>query len=88
MKNLLMKNFFLVSVVLALTALALFGCVQKTPQSPQTTAAATATIAATTSIEVDSLLDSFDASLNEASSAGSEADTIPNEFDASLLNES
>ncbi len=86
-----MKNFFLVSAVLALTALALFGCVQKTPQSPQTTAAAattTATAGATTGVEVDSLLDSFDASLSEASSADSELSTLPNEFDASLLNES
>jgi len=78
-----MKRLLFVFAAFALLALVLFGCVEK-PSLAAATAAATTGAGA-----IDSSLDSFDASLNEASGADSELDsTLPSGFDTSLLNES
>ncbi len=78
-----MKKNFLVFAVFVLTALVLFGCVQK--PSP----AATPSTTTSASGSVDSSLDSFDASLDAVSNADSELNsTMPGEFDVSLVDES
>lgn len=79
-----MKKFFVVFAAFALFALLLFGCTQK----PSVTVTPTTTTGAGDGAEIDSSFSSFDASLNEVSTAESELDVLPNEFDSSLLNES
>ena len=78
-------KFLLVFAVLGFFVLALSGCVQKSSEASTPAALAPATTGAST--VTDSSLESFEASLDEASNADSELDALPNEFDASLLNE-
>jgi len=81
-----LKNFLFFFTTFALTAFALFGCVQTSRQptpTPATGIQVSTPTLATVRTEVDSSLDSFDASLNETITE-SELDVLPNEFDTSL----
>lgn len=74
-----MKKVFFAFAFFALAALLLFGCARNQPSS-------TTPSAATGADAIDFSLDSFDASLIEASGADAELDSaMPSEFNVGLL---